>query len=108
MTTEQQQRQFFEKLAGRYDNRFFRSRWPRNQQLKACVIADVVGAAGLEGAVIELGCGTAQIARDLLDRYPRLRYVGLDLSSSMLEIAGRRLDGCDDRAVLRQVRGTLP
>jgi SAM-dependent methyltransferase len=105
---EEAQRRFFEKLADRYDRRFLRSRWPRNQELKARVIAGSLGSALDDGPVVELGCGTAQVAAELLRAHPGTRYVGLDLSVSMLERARDRLAGYADRVELRAVHGTLP
>jgi SAM-dependent methyltransferase len=99
------QREFFERLAHRYDDRFLRARWPRNQEVKARHIADLLGPAMDAGPLVEVGCGTGQIAELLLAGHPRLRYVGLDLSEAMLEIARARLGRFADRAELRVVGG---
>jgi ubiquinone/menaquinone biosynthesis C-methylase UbiE len=99
--TEKAQREFFERLASHYDSRFCRSRWPRNQQLKAREVTKVLGDALRAGPVIEIGCGTGQIAGELLSANPGLRYVGSDLSSGMLEIARERLATYSDRIELR-------
>ena len=99
--SEKVQKEFFERLAARYDSRFCRSRWPRNQQLKSEQVANVLGAAVEEGPVIEIGCGTGQIAAELLTKYPRLRYVGSDLSPGMLDVARHRLVEHKDRVELR-------
>ena len=95
--SEKAQREFFERLAGRYDSRFCRSRWPRNQQLKAEKVTQVLGAAVRNGPVIEIGCGTGQIAAELLAANPGLNYVGADLSPGMLDIARGRLAAFEDR-----------
>jgi ubiquinone/menaquinone biosynthesis C-methylase UbiE len=95
--SEKAQREFFERLARRYDSRFLRSRWPRNQQLKAAQVAKHLGSAVREGPVIEIGCGTGQIAAELLEENPGLRYVGADLSPGMLDIARDRLADFEDR-----------
>jgi SAM-dependent methyltransferase len=71
--SEEAQRRFFEEYATHYDNRFLRGRWPRNQELKARVIADVLGEALAEGPVVEIGCGTGQIAAELVAVHPKLR-----------------------------------
>lgn len=102
---EQAQREFFERLARRYDSRFCRSRWPRNQQLKGRSVAGALGQCMHEGPIVEIGCGTGQIAGDLLAAYPRLRYVGVDLSPAMLGIARRRLARFGDRVTLRVSEG---
>jgi ubiquinone/menaquinone biosynthesis C-methylase UbiE len=95
--SEEVQREFFERLAGRYDSRFLRSRWPRNQELKTAQVTKVLGAAVRGGPVIEIGCGTGQIAGELLAANPDLRYVGADLSPGMLDIARGRLAPFEDR-----------
>jgi SAM-dependent methyltransferase len=105
--SEERQRAFFERIAQRYDNRFLRDTWPRNQQLKARVIAAELGPSA-EGSVAELGCGTAQVAAELLTLRPELRYIGLDLSPAMLAVAAARLEPFTGRAELRQVEGALP
>jgi len=99
------QRQFFDRLAQRYDARFLRARWPRNQEVKARHVTDVLGTAIESGPVVEVGCGTGQIAELLLSANPGLHYVGLDLSEPMLEIARSRLSPFADRAELRVVAG---
>lgn len=102
-----EQRRFFEDLANRYDRRWLRARWPRNQQLKAAVIGAALGDTLPVGPVVEIGCGTAQIAEELLDSNPQLEYVGLDLSASMLEVARHRLQRFRGRVELREVAGPL-
>jgi SAM-dependent methyltransferase len=97
---EDAQREFFERLAGRYDSRFCRSRWPRNQWLKARLVTKALGDAVQDGPLLEIGCGTGQIAGELLARNPRLRYVGVDLSPAMLDVARRRLAYFEDRVTL--------
>lgn len=107
MTHYDEQRRFFEQLSRRYDSRFLRSRWPRNQQLKAGLISDVLGSVVETGPVAEVGCGTGQIAEYLLEANPGLEYVGIDLSESMLAIAHQRLARFGDRVELRSVDGPL-
>ncbi len=63
-------------------------------------------------AVFELGCGTGSLASRLLEH--RLgedaRYTGVDVSSTMIAIATRRLARWADRATVSQVdaTGSLP
>jgi SAM-dependent methyltransferase len=106
--SEEVQRRFFEHVATGYDSRFLRARWPRNQELKSRVIAEVLGESLARGPVVEIGCGTGQIAAELLKARPALRYVGLDLSASMLQVARSRLAAFGDRVELREVSGRLP
>ena len=107
--SEEMQRRFFDDLAHRYDSRFCRARWPRNQDLKTTVILDVLGPAAERGPIVELSCGTAQIAERMLELRPELGYVGLDLSAPMLEIARTRIRRFGSRIDLREVSGgSLP
>lgn len=46
--------------------------------------------AGTE-LVLDVGCGTGRLTAELLQRLPRGRVVGLDLSENMLSTAGRHL-----------------
>jgi SAM-dependent methyltransferase len=71
------------------------------------LVARELGPA-LEGRVVELGCGTGQIAELLLDAHPAATYLGLDLSERMLAAACRRLERFAGRVELRRVSGPLP
>ena len=95
---ERVQRRFYERTAARYDRRFLRSTWPRNQEVKARFVHDELRGAQ---SVLEVGCGTGQIAAELLRRDPSLAYVGVDLSPEMLELARARLTAYGPRATLR-------
>lgn len=59
-------------------------------------------------AVLELGCGTGRLAAQLLGRYlpGDAHYVGVDISSTMVGIAARRLAHWGNRATVIQVDGT--
>lgn len=51
--------------------------------------------------VIDLGCGTGQLTRRLLDRFPEATVVAVDLSAGMLDEAATRLSpGSSDRCAL--------
>jgi SAM-dependent methyltransferase len=97
-TAPSEQQRFFDRRAAGYDDVLFRSRWPRNQQVKAGIVADALGAEALQGRVVELGCGTGQIAEAMLDGRPELRYLGVDLSPAMVAAAAARLARFGDRA----------
>jgi len=59
-------------------------------------------------AVFELGCGTGRLAAQLLEGHlpEAARYVGVDISSTMIGIATRRLARWGKRATVSQVDGT--
>lgn len=103
--TRGDQHAFFERSAARYDRRLGRSRWPRNQRLKAELVARELEPA-LAGTVLEVGCGTGQVAGELVAAQPALHYVGVDFSPGMLEVARRRLGDAADLRVGRAE--TLP
>jgi SAM-dependent methyltransferase len=96
---ERVQRRFYERTAGRYDRKFLRSTWPRNQEVKARFVLDELRGAR---TVLEVGSGTGQIAAELLARDGSLEYVGVDLSSAMLDVARARLAVYGARATLRE------
>jgi ubiquinone/menaquinone biosynthesis C-methylase UbiE/predicted Rdx family selenoprotein len=59
-------------------------------------------------AVFELGCGTGRLAACLFEEHlaESARYVGIDISTTMIEIATRRLARWSGRVTLRQADGT--
>lgn len=61
------------------------------------------------GAVFELGCGTGRFAALLLERHLRseARYVGIDLSGTMIAIARERLKPFSGRAEVHQTDGSF-
>ena len=73
-------------------------------------LADLVAHLELARAekVIEFGCGTGRLAEKLFNRYLPLNacYVGLDLSSTMIELAQSRTARFGGRAVIRQTLGS--
>lgn len=99
--SDELQRRAFDSRARRYGRLLQRERWPRNQEWKAERIAAALRGVGADDLVVELGCGTGQIARLVLDRLP-CRYLGVDLSREMLALAARALEPERGRAELRQ------
>lgn len=61
-------------------------------------------------AVFELGCGTGRLAERLLARAapPGCRYVGVDISATMVRLATARLGRWAPRAQVRPTDGALP
>jgi ubiquinone/menaquinone biosynthesis C-methylase UbiE len=95
------QRRAFERRAAGYDRAFLRDRWPRNQEWKADAVAAALPALGPDDLLLELGCGTGQVAELLLGRLP-CRYLGVDLAPAMLAVARERLAPYADRIELRE------
>ena len=59
-------------------------------------------------AILEIGCGTGRLAARLLaDHLPAsARYVGLDISTTMVRLARERLEPWADRAEIHHASGT--
>jgi ubiquinone/menaquinone biosynthesis C-methylase UbiE len=53
---------------------------------------DVWQAKPLEGAILDLGTGTAQIPLELVRRHPELTITAIDLSESMLALGRQNVD----------------
>ncbi len=60
-------------------------------------------------AVFELGCGTGRLAECLFEKHlpEEARYLGIDISTTMIEIATRRLAHWSERATVRRADGTM-
>ena len=59
-------------------------------------------------AVVEFGCGTGRLAAELLGNQlsPECRYLGLDLSATMVGLAKKRVAAFGARVEVRQTEGT--
>lgn len=51
-----------------------------------------ISAIPFESA-LDLGCGTGEMMKRILQKYPQKQLWGLDLSEKMLEVAGQKLQG---------------
>lgn len=95
-------RMFYDRFGSKQD-------WQRFYEDKA--IADLIAHASLDkaGSVLEFGCGTGRLAEMLLDRYlPRTaRYLALDISTTMVSLARRRLARFGDRVDVLQTTGEM-
>ena len=74
-------------------------------------LRDLIARGGFEhaGAVFELGCGTGSFAERLFAQVlsPAASYVGVDLSSTMADLARARLARFADRASIQLTDGSL-
>lgn len=59
--------------------------------------------------IFEFGCGTGKLAQTLLQQHlpKNCRYVGVDISETMLDICSKRLQSFADRTTLIQTQGDL-
>jgi ubiquinone/menaquinone biosynthesis C-methylase UbiE len=97
----EQAKAFYDRLGARQDwNRFYEDR----------AIARMIekGEFGSAHAVVEFGCGTGRIAERLLARHlpADATYLGLDLSTTMVQIAAQRLAQFGPRARVVQSDGS--
>jgi SAM-dependent methyltransferase len=91
-----------ELIAGSFGRVFNGALISRAGDLETCVAEDfryVVEAAGLEEgqAVLEGGCGGGFFCRELRERFPGVRYTGVDLSAGQLAVARRLNPGAEFR-----------
>jgi ubiquinone/menaquinone biosynthesis C-methylase UbiE len=74
-------------------------------------LRDLVEHSGFADAraVIEFGCGTGSFAQQVLqhDLPPDARYVGVDISSTMVSLAKKRLSPLGKRAEVHQTDGSF-
>ena len=60
-------------------------------------------------SIFEFGCGTGKFAKDLVENHVsgHCRYLGIDLSETMIEIASQRLKPFETRATVQLSDGTI-
>ncbi len=93
----------------------FYDRFGRKQDLQSIYEDPAIDALlrhaefGSAHAVVELGCGTGRLAERLLDEElpQRATYIGLDISSTMVDLAQRRVARWSNRAAVRKSDGSL-
>jgi len=93
-------RAFYDRFGSRQDRQGFYEDVAIDQ---LCAHADFAAAT----AVLELGCGTGKLAKRLLERElpPGARYLGLDLSATMVALARARTQPFGERAAIRHADG---
>jgi len=100
LLTRQQAQDFYDRFGSKQDRQSF---------YEVPALDALVAHAALPEArsVFELGCGTGRFAETLLARHlpPDARYLGVDISSTMIALAARRLAPFASRARVQQVAG---
>ncbi len=81
---------------------YARADFSEANQLFITLIEDVAGDDGLSGALLDLGCGPADIPLELARRHPQLRIDALDGAAAMLDLARQHLD--EDEQVGSRIR----
>ncbi len=100
--TPKQLRSFYDRFGSRQDAQAF---------YEDAALDDLIAHAGFEGAerVFEFGCGTGRLALILIQKYlpASTSYLGIDLSRTMVELAGQRLRPYADRARIIHTNGAI-
>ncbi len=106
MTARTRSTSFFDRLALAYDQRGLQ-RFAYRPTHDA-VIAQLDGVR--PSRIVDLGCGTGQLTRRLIERFPDATVVAVDLSPGMLARAADRLDplGSESPAIMRADAQRLP
>lgn len=93
-------RRVYDRIGSWQDSQDFYER-PARERL--CARLDLEHARGL----VEFGCGTGRLAEEILARRapPEARYLGLDVSGTMVRLAAARLARFGARAEVRQTDG---
>lgn len=93
-------RRFYDRFGARQDRQGF---------YEDAALDRLVAVSRMDAArdLLEIGCGTGRFAHRLLDEVlpSHCRYLGVDLSATMVELARARLAGWEDRAAVRLVEG---
>ena len=102
MLTRQQAKVFYDRLGAKQDWQAF---------YEVPVINNLIAHAALEQvqSVFEFGCGTGAFAERVLSHHlsPRVRYLAVDSSSTMVALARTRLARFGERVTIQQTSGSL-
>jgi SAM-dependent methyltransferase len=93
-------RRFYDRFGARQDGQAFYERAALERLVSELRLGDA-------RAVVEFGCGTGRLAAELLERHlpADTRYLGLDLSATMVALARARVARFAGRAEIRQTSG---
>ena len=83
----QKNKKFFNKFAGSYDIKIFK-KW--QESIRKKIIKEV--AVKRNSKILDTGCGTGELLKQLLLEKKNLKLYGIDVSDKMLEVAGRKLN----------------
>jgi ubiquinone/menaquinone biosynthesis C-methylase UbiE len=85
MSTESTVKEQYDRLAEIYD-----SRWHSYLTNTLTFLKDYLNLSGDE-IILDIACGTGELERLLLENFPYLRILGVDISEKMLDIARSKL-----------------
>lgn len=100
--SRQEAKAFYDRFGAKQDSQAF---------YEDPAVAELVAYSDFETAqaVFEFGCGTGRFARNLLENHlpASCSYVGVDISSTMVELANTRLEPWHNRAVAVLTAGDM-
>lgn len=79
----------WEKLAPKYNGLWVQkySLGPTRREVKKIVLPLLEGEPELK--ILEVGCGTGQLIKEITEQYPQVHYLGIDVAENMVEIAAK-------------------
>ncbi|MDD5042338.1 MAG: methyltransferase domain-containing protein [Candidatus Omnitrophica bacterium] len=86
-------KEHFEREAAVFDKNFARFA-PRYAEVIEALVSSLPFPKGRRISVADLGCGTGNITKALLKKYPRAHVTCIDLSGQMISLAKAKLKGC--------------
>lgn len=77
----------WEKLAPKYNGLWVQkySLGPTRREVKKIVLPLLAENSKLQ--ILEVGCGTGQLIKEISEQYPKVHYLGIDVAENMVEIA---------------------
>lgn len=83
----------WEKLAHKYNNLWVQkySLGPTRREVKSIILPCL--SANPEAKVLEIGCGTGQLIKEIGEEQKNVSYLGIDVAENMVEIAKESNDG---------------
>jgi ubiquinone/menaquinone biosynthesis C-methylase UbiE len=87
MTDHSDVRRSYDDLAAAYD-----TRWKKYIDATLAMAEQPLDLSGHE-RVLDVGCGTGELERRLIERWPPLRVIGIDISRNMLRQAAEKRMG---------------
>jgi ubiquinone/menaquinone biosynthesis C-methylase UbiE len=100
--TEEVIRQQYDQMAQHYDRRW------STYISKTLAFLAAWAAISPRAVVLDIGCGTGEFEKLLLDKHPNQQIVGVDISQKMLEIAQQKCEACPNAIFLVTSALVLP